>query len=302
MNHFTGQQSGQKLERTSRILLAYNGSRLSQAALRMLIEQHRGQKRQETVPKFYTRPCPYTSGDGPGSQVSQEVVDQAAKSAAIRRIQGRDAGPDGSNFSDAIVDAAAEWGADLIVLGWHGRKALRRFFFGSIADAVTHQVQCSVRSLSGPRYCFFLCQISGRGVNSALFRPNPFANPPIRATIIRRRNTECCPSVWQGLVRRRFPVTGVVVTDKRRPRNGRFVEIVGTYDPLKKPAAVKLDAERVKYWLSCGAQPSDTVRSFFKAQQDRLDAGVRPLHGFGPALPARHRSATHFRACLHLIL
>jgi Universal stress protein family len=46
--------------------------------------------------------------------------------------------------SDAIVDAAESWRADLIVLGWHGRTALRRFLFGSIADAVTHQVHCSV--------------------------------------------------------------------------------------------------------------------------------------------------------------
>jgi len=59
----------------------------------------------------------------------------------------------------------------------------------------------------------------------------------------------------------------VVVMDKRRPRNGRTVEVVGTYDPLKNPAEVKLDAERVKYWLGCGAQPSDTVRSFLRKQK-----------------------------------
>jgi len=57
------------------------------------------------------------------------------------------------------------------------------------------------------------------------------------------------------------PFYRVVVIDKRRPRNGRFVEIVGTYDPLKKPAEVKLNAERINYWLGHGAQPSDTVRS-----------------------------------------
>ena len=59
----------------------------------------------------------------------------------------------------------------------------------------------------------------------------------------------------------------VVVIDKRSPRNGRFVENVGTYDPLKNPAEVKLNAERIKYWLGCGAQPSDTVRSFLKKQK-----------------------------------
>ena len=67
--------------------------------------------------------------------------------------------------------------------------------------------------------------------------------------------------------KKKMPSYRVVVTDKRRPRNGRFVEIVGTYNPLVKPAAVKLEVERIKYWLSCGAQPSDTVRSFLRNQK-----------------------------------
>jgi small subunit ribosomal protein S16 len=64
--------------------------------------------------------------------------------------------------------------------------------------------------------------------------------------------------------KKKRPFYRVVVTEKTRPRNGRFVEIVGTYDPLKKPAAVELNSERVQYWLSKGAQPSDTVRSFLR--------------------------------------
>ncbi len=60
--------------------------------------------------------------------------------------------------------------------------------------------------------------------------------------------------------KKKMPFYRVVVIDKRRPRNGRTVEVVGTYDPLKKPAEVKLNAERIKYWLGCGAQPSDTDR------------------------------------------
>jgi small subunit ribosomal protein S16 len=67
--------------------------------------------------------------------------------------------------------------------------------------------------------------------------------------------------------KKKRPFYRVVVTEKTRPRNGRFVEIVGTYDPLKEPAEVKLDAERIKYWLGCGAQPSDTVRSFLRNQK-----------------------------------
>ncbi len=67
--------------------------------------------------------------------------------------------------------------------------------------------------------------------------------------------------------KKKNPFYRVVVIDKRRPRNGRFVEVVGTYNPLKNPAEVKLDAERIKYWLGCGAQPSDTVRSFLRKQK-----------------------------------
>lgn len=56
----------------------------------------------------------------------------------------------------------------------------------------------------------------------------------------------------------------VVVIERTRPRNGRFIEIVGTYDPLKKPAEIKLNAERIQHWMGQGAQPSDTVRSFLR--------------------------------------
>jgi small subunit ribosomal protein S16 len=64
--------------------------------------------------------------------------------------------------------------------------------------------------------------------------------------------------------KKKRPFYRIVVTEKTRPRNGRFVEIVGTYDPLKNPAAIDMKDERVKYWLSKGAQPSDTVRSFLR--------------------------------------
>jgi small subunit ribosomal protein S16 len=67
--------------------------------------------------------------------------------------------------------------------------------------------------------------------------------------------------------KKKQPFYRVVVLDKRKPRNGRTVEVVGTYDPLQKPAVIKLDAERIKYWLGVGAQPSDTVRSFLTAQK-----------------------------------
>jgi small subunit ribosomal protein S16 len=60
------------------------------------------------------------------------------------------------------------------------------------------------------------------------------------------------------------PVFRIVVADGRSPRDGKFIEQIGTYQPRKKDNNFNLDLERAKYWLSKGAQPSDTVASFIK--------------------------------------
>ncbi len=60
------------------------------------------------------------------------------------------------------------------------------------------------------------------------------------------------------------PVYRIVVADSRSPRDGKFIEELGTYQPLKKDTNFVLDLERVKYWVSKGAQPSDTVASFIR--------------------------------------
>jgi small subunit ribosomal protein S16 len=67
--------------------------------------------------------------------------------------------------------------------------------------------------------------------------------------------------------KKKMPTYRIVVIDKKRARNGRFTEVVGTYDPRKNPAAIHLKAERINYWLARGAQPSDTVRSFLETQK-----------------------------------
>ena len=56
----------------------------------------------------------------------------------------------------------------------------------------------------------------------------------------------------------------IVVTDSRFPRNGRFLEEVGTWDPSKEPAAMSVKTDRVSHWLKVGARPSETVRSILK--------------------------------------
>jgi len=60
------------------------------------------------------------------------------------------------------------------------------------------------------------------------------------------------------------PVYRIVVADGRSPRDGKFIEEIGTYQPLKKDATFTLNLERANYWVSKGAQPSDTVASFIK--------------------------------------
>lgn len=64
---------------------------------------------------------------------------------------------------------------------------------------------------------------------------------------------------------KKAPFYRIVVADSRYPRNGRFIEEIGYYDPSKTPALVKVDDEKAKKWMSNGAQPTDTVRSLLKA-------------------------------------
>ena len=63
---------------------------------------------------------------------------------------------------------------------------------------------------------------------------------------------------------KKSPVYRVVVTDKRTARDGAFVEILGHYKPLEQPEALVIDHDRLAYWLSVGAQASDTVRTLVK--------------------------------------
>ncbi len=60
---------------------------------------------------------------------------------------------------------------------------------------------------------------------------------------------------------KKAPFYRIVAADSRYPRDGRFIEIVGTYNPTTKPAEIKIDEEKALAWLNNGAQPSDTVRN-----------------------------------------
>ena len=63
---------------------------------------------------------------------------------------------------------------------------------------------------------------------------------------------------------RKKPFYRVIVADSRKRRDGPFLEIIGTYDPLKNPSEVKIDTERARHWLGCGAQPTSAVKKLLK--------------------------------------
>lgn len=65
---------------------------------------------------------------------------------------------------------------------------------------------------------------------------------------------------------KKAPFYRIVAADSRYPRDGRIIELVGTYDPTRNPAEVKVDAEVAMKWLKNGAQPSDTVRNILSKQ------------------------------------
>jgi small subunit ribosomal protein S16 len=62
------------------------------------------------------------------------------------------------------------------------------------------------------------------------------------------------------------PIWRVVATDQRSPRDGRFIEVLGHYNPQTDPSTIEIDEERVRKWITQGAQPSNTVKKLLKAK------------------------------------
>jgi small subunit ribosomal protein S16 len=72
------------------------------------------------------------------------------------------------------------------------------------------------------------------------------------------------------------PYYRIVVADRRSPRDGKFIEIIGTYDPKQTGQNSSFSVERAEYWISKGARPSDTVRSLIKKQKKTVTADATP--------------------------
>lgn len=66
---------------------------------------------------------------------------------------------------------------------------------------------------------------------------------------------------------KKAPFYRIVVADSRYPRDGRFIEEIGYYNPMEEPSVVKVDAEKAKKWIANGAQPTDTVKALFKKHE-----------------------------------
>ena len=75
---------------------------------------------------------------------------------------------------------------------------------------------------------------------------------------------------------KKAPYYRIVVADSRSPRDGRNIEELGTYDPMAQPAAIQIDLERAKYWIGCGAQPTDTVRGLLKLAEAQQAPAAEP--------------------------
>ncbi len=69
------------------------------------------------------------------------------------------------------------------------------------------------------------------------------------------------------------PVYRIVAADSRSPRDGKFLEIVGRYNPQTDPSTIDFDEERIRHWLSKGAQPSNTVQRLLKAKEFSSESG-----------------------------
>jgi nucleotide-binding universal stress UspA family protein len=139
-----------------KILLATDGSRFSEAACRAIASQLRTQETEVLVlevvePLVFSNPPQMAAGYAPEMAARlQEQVKQAKDSVASAAKQLQSAGFKAgsrvveSEIRSGILDVAAEWKADLIVLGSHGKKGLRKFLLGSVTEFVARHAACSV--------------------------------------------------------------------------------------------------------------------------------------------------------------
>ena len=99
------------------------------------------------------------------------------------------------------------------------------------------------------------------------------------------------------LGKKKQPAYRVVVADGRAPRDGRYIEQIGRYDPRHEPSVIEIDAERASYWLSRGAQPSDPVRRLLEV------AGVVavPVKAPAPAAEAKAAEAKVSDLRIHIV-
>jgi small subunit ribosomal protein S16 len=82
------------------------------------------------------------------------------------------------------------------------------------------------------------------------------------------------------------PIWRVVVADQRSPRDGRFIETIGHYNPQTEPSTIRIDEERFQHWVARGAQPTGTVKQLMKAQSKGLTADPKTSAAVAAASPA----------------
>ena len=144
-----------------KILLAFNGSKLSEAALHAVITQ-RGPENTE-VKLLKVIPLDVTEEEVRQAQATLDLARQALRTAGFKA--------ESTVLKDIVIESivgvAEEWDADLIVLGWHGRTAMKRFLFGSMPAAVIHAAPCSVELVKfRPERCESeACRLPERGAS-----------------------------------------------------------------------------------------------------------------------------------------
>ena len=142
-----------------KILLAFNGSKLSEAALHAVVTQRRPENTEVKVLKVI--PPDVTKEEVRQAQASLDMAEQALRTAGFKA--------ESTVLNDIVIESivgvAEEWDADLIVLGWHGRTAMKRFLFGSMPAAVIHAAPCSVELVKfRPERCESeACRLAERG-------------------------------------------------------------------------------------------------------------------------------------------
>jgi len=145
-----------------------------------------------------------------------------------------------------------------------GLKALVKVIYNKEGRGLPENNLSKRLAFSAILLCFFLAVRPGKSALRGKEPPRPLCNLFLHSPWNKEVNLIMVKIRLRRMGAKKAPFYRIVVADSRYPRDGRFIEEIGTYNPMSADAEVKINSERAQQWIKNGAQPTDTVRDILK--------------------------------------